>query len=193
MTEFTAFGTAIRIPDWPKGEPPFTSSLNGQEFWQLYQSGYLPKSVVMGACAYYMHMDSLTRDRVFGWFSPNQEIGVFTDGYRQSARLANVRMKTELALLKANGAVGVIIDPGMESIEYELNDTKYVDMLLNYVILGTAVVAHPERQQKHVPPLVCLDLASRSYKSLGSTGDYEGNYWEMAGQNLIDEIDDDEE
>lgn len=193
ITEFTAFGSAIKIPDWPDNEEPFTSALNGQEFWQLYKAGYLPRSVVMGACAYYIHMDRQTRQTLYGWFAPNQEVYSFTEGYRSAVKLANLRMQTELALLKADGAVGVTIDPGIETIEYEINDQSYHDILLNYAILGTAVSAHPEKEQKHESPLLCLNLSTRSWGRLGASSESDGSYWEAAGQNLIDEFDDDDE
>lgn len=193
ITEFTAFGSAIRIPDWPSDEEPFTCALNGQEFWQLYKAGYMPKSVVMGNCAYYIHMDADARKRIYGWFSPNQEVPTFANGYMTAARLAEKRMQVELALLKADGAVGVSIDPGLETIEYELNSTSYTDLFLNYVILGTAVAAHPEKEQKHSAPLLCLDLKNGNYRRLGSSADGDGNYWEMGGANLIDQTDNDDD
>ena len=189
MTEFTAFGTAIKLPNWPAGEEPFTSALNGQEFWLLYKAGYIPRSVVMGVCAYYIHMDYSTRQALYSWFSPNQEVYSFTEGYRMAAKLANVRMQAELAGLKADGAVGVSIDPGQEFIEYELNDVSYTDMLLSYVLLGTAVSAHPEMEQKHTAPLMCLNLSTKSFSALGSSADYDGDYWSMAGANLVDDDD----
>ncbi len=189
VTEFTAFGTAIKIPDWPDGEEPFTSALNGQEFWQLYKDGYLPRSVVMGNCAYYIHMDPNTRNQIYGWFAPNQEVYSFTEGYRNAARSANTRMQQELARLSADGAVGVSVDPGREFVEYEINDVRYTDMLLNYVMIGTAVSAHPNREPNHTAPLVCLDLASKSYRQLGSTAEYENNYWDAADRNLVGEDD----
>lgn len=185
VTEFTAFGSAIKIPDWPDGEEPFTSALNGQEFWQLYKDGYLPRAVVMGNCAYYVHMDPSTRNQIYGWFSPNQEVYSFTEGYRTAAKLANVRMQVELANLHADGAVGVTVDPGREFISYEVNDVHYHDMLLNYVMIGTAVSANPNRTQQHTAPLLVLDLATKTYRNFGSTADEDGDVWEMAGQNLI--------
>ncbi len=192
ITEFTAFGTAISIPDWPKNEEPFTSSLNGQEFWQLYKAGYLPRSLVMGVCCYYMHMDWNTRQTIFGWFAPNQEVSIFSRGYTEAVKRANSRMQTELAAVKADGAVGVSIEPHMQTIEYELNDIRYYDLLLNYVILGTAVSAHPEKEQKHESPLLCLDLRTGSFGRLGSSSK-SGNYWDMAGKELIDELGGEEE
>lgn len=178
LTEFTAFGTAVRLPNWKPGTPVFTSTLNGQEFWQLYRAGYMPHGIVMGACAYYLHMDWNTRRAIYGWFSPNQELPTFTDGYRTAARLADLRLQSDLAEHGASGAVDVIIDPGEETIEYEINDTSYYDILLNYVILGTAVSAHPEMEQKHSAPLLCLNLASKTFGRLGSTNDTDWEYYD---------------
>ncbi|MBX9686008.1 MAG: heavy metal-binding domain-containing protein [Candidatus Obscuribacterales bacterium] len=193
VTEFTAFGSAIKIPGWPVGQEPFTSALNGQEFWQLYRSGYMPLSVVMGTCSYYMHMDYQTRQSIYQWFAPNQELPTFTNGYKQAARMADLRMQSELSLLKADGAVGVSIEPKMETIEYEYNNTSYYDLLLHFTMLGTAVAAHPEREQKHSSPLLVLNLASKSYGRLSSTADYENSYFEPAGTKLIDKLDEDDE
>lgn len=178
LTEFTAYGTAVRLPDWKPGDPVFTSSLNGQEFWQLYRAGYQPHAIVMGACAMYMHMDWNTRRAIYGWFSPNQELPNFTEGYRSAAKLANLRMKEELSRCGADGAVGVVIDPGEEVIEYEINDTSYYDILMNYVVIGTAVSAHPEREQKHPSPLMCLNLSSKTFGRLGSTDDTDWEYYD---------------
>lgn len=190
ITEFTAFGTAIKLPEWPAGEEPFTSALNGQEFWQLYKDGYLPRSLVMGNCAYYIHMDPNTRQQIYGWFSPNQEVYSFTEGFRVASRTANARMQQELARIGADGAVGVSVDPGREFVEYEINDVRYTDMLLNYVMIGTAVSAHPLRDQNHTAPLMCLDLATKSYRRFGSTAEYENNYMGMAGVDLVGGDDD---
>ena len=187
MTEFTAYGTAIKIPGYPEGEPPFTSSLNGQEFWQLYKAGYLPRSIVMGACAYYIHMDQTTRQQLYTWLGTNREVSIFTEGYRHAARVCDWRLRDEILALQADGAVGVSINPGMEIIEYERNDVSYVDMLLNYTIMGTAVSAHPEREQNHQSPLLVLNLASKKYERLGSSADYDGDEWNYAGGNLMDD------
>src|SRR5258708_32872207 len=58
LAEFMAVGTAIkhreggnyRTPD----NRPFTSDLNGQDFWTLMQTGYRPVSLVMGTCVYHV-------------------------------------------------------------------------------------------------------------------------------------------
>lgn len=190
LTEFTAFGTAIRLPGWPQDAEPFTSSLNGQEFWQLYRSGYLPKSLIMGVCAYYMHMDPETRRTLYSWFAPNREVANFTSGYNMAARLANKRLYAEITRVGADGAVGVKIDPGIETIEYEINDTSYHDILLNYVILGTAVSSDPRKEQRHAPPLLCLNLAKGTWGNLSSSSHKDpGSFFEAAGKDLVDQGD----
>ena len=178
LTEFTAFGTAVRLPDWQPSDGTFTSSLNGQEFWQLHKAGYRPHGIVMGSCAMYMHMDWNTRRQIYGWFSPNQEVNTFTDGYYQAVKTARLRLQKDIKAHNAEGAVGVIIDPGQETIEYEINDTSYYDVLLNYVIMGTAVSAHPEKEQQHTPPLLCLNLASKKFGALSSTNAMDDEYFE---------------
>ncbi len=40
MLEYTAIGTAIRLPNTPLPQRPFLSDLSGQEFWTLLQAGY---------------------------------------------------------------------------------------------------------------------------------------------------------
>ena len=81
MTEFTAFGTAIRIPGWTEEESePFTSDLNGQDFWQLYKAGYRPRGLAFGVCSYYVSTDLATQNILYrrGWLTgaaaPNQEV-----------------------------------------------------------------------------------------------------------------------
>jgi hypothetical protein len=132
-------------------------------------------------------MDSVTRQNLYGWFAPNQEVYTFTSGYLHAAKMANSRMLIEIDQLKADGAVGVVVNPGEEVIEYELNDTKYTDLMLNYVVLGTAVSAHPEKEQKHAAPLMMLDLQTKTYRDFGSSASADGNYYEMAGQSLVDD------
>ncbi|MBS1996834.1 MAG: heavy metal-binding domain-containing protein, partial [Cyanobacteria bacterium SZAS LIN-2] len=52
FAQFTAVGTAVRLPDSQMLREaknlPFTSTLSGQEFWQLYESGYWPCGLVIG-------------------------------------------------------------------------------------------------------------------------------------------------
>src|SRR5258708_14204875 len=52
LIEYTAIGTAIRLPDAPLFPRPFLSDLSGQEFWTLLQAGYFPVGLVTGYCSF---------------------------------------------------------------------------------------------------------------------------------------------
>ncbi|BAY09431.1 heavy metal-binding domain-containing protein [Calothrix sp. NIES-2098] len=127
MVEFTAIGTAIRIPNRPPTNKPFTSDLSGQEFWQLRQAGYWPKGLVFGACSYYVHSDRTTRalmnnsawNRLFGQGRRNQELTQFTQGFQDARELAVMRLSAEISQLEAKGAVGMHIEKSEEIITYQ--------------------------------------------------------------------------
>ncbi len=127
MVEFTAIGTAIRIPGQPPTNQPFTSDLSGQEFWQLRQAGYQPKGLVFGACSYYVHSDRTTRNlmnrsiwtQIFGRGRQNQELVQLTQGFQDARELAISRMTAEIEQLGATGAVGMAIEMSEETIVYQ--------------------------------------------------------------------------
>lgn len=198
LTEFTAYGTAIRIPDWPEGKTPFTSSLNGQEFWQLHKAGYEPLGLVMGVCAYYMYTDISTRNAMRNWWggnnNNNQEIELYTQGFYRGRHLAMSRLTMELGELRADGAVDMTIEPHLQEIEYEVNDTRYIDLLLNFVAMGTAVRAVPLKDRGELrKPLLVLNLANGKFGKLGSTADSDGEAFAYQGETLADTLDDDDD
>jgi uncharacterized protein YbjQ (UPF0145 family) len=127
MVEFTAIGTAIRIPGRLATSKPFTSDLSGQEFWQLQQAGYYPKGLVFGACSYYVHSSSTTRmlmnpsawNRLFGQGRRNQELTQFTQGFQDARELALMRLTEDIRQLGAVGAVGMDIQTSEETITYQ--------------------------------------------------------------------------
>jgi len=127
IVEFTAMGTAIRIPNHPSTEKPFTSNLSGQEFWQLRQAGYWPVGLVFGACAYYVHSDRTTRTLMnptiwgilFGRSWRNQEMTQFTQGLQDARELAVMRLTAEISQLDATGVIGIQIDRREEVINYQ--------------------------------------------------------------------------
>ncbi|MDZ8052715.1 MAG: heavy metal-binding domain-containing protein [Aulosira sp. ZfuVER01] len=127
MVEFTAIGTAIRIPNRPPTNKPFTSDLSGQEFWQLRQAGYWPMGLVFGACSYYVHSDRTTRtlmnnsawNRLVGQGRRNQELTQFTQGFQDARELAVMRLSAEISQLSAKGAVGMHIEKSEEIITYQ--------------------------------------------------------------------------
>jgi uncharacterized protein YbjQ (UPF0145 family) len=127
MVEFTAIGTAIKIPNYHSTNKPFTSDLSGQEFWQLRQAGYWPKGLVFGACSYYVHSDRTTRNlmnptlwnRLFGQSRRNQELIQLTQGFQNAREIAIMRLAEEIQQLGAIGAVGMHIEKREEVITYQ--------------------------------------------------------------------------
>src|ERR1700733_12314399 len=64
--EFKAIGTAIRLPGW-KENTVFTTSLNAQDFWRLYQNGYKATKLSIGVSAYYIWTDYSTSSMLYKW------------------------------------------------------------------------------------------------------------------------------
>ncbi|XGV97504.1 MAG: heavy metal-binding domain-containing protein [Leptolyngbya sp. BL-A-14] len=170
--EFTAIGTAIRIPNHDPDPYPFTSDLSGQEFWQLHQAGYYPRGLVLGICSYYVHTDRNTRNMTRGGFwglgsSQNQEITSYTQGFQRARHLATERLTADIRKHGGEGAVGMHIDMGIEDIEYEVNDIKYHDLLAHFVAVGTAIVHDPQlKAGDRKAPLLYYDLADRKVAPL---------------------------
>jgi uncharacterized protein YbjQ (UPF0145 family) len=93
-TEFTAYGTAVRVAGYPRDAEPFTSNLSGQEFWKLHKAGYRPVGVVMGCCSFYVYSDWQTRSQQYGFFgmAPNQEVTKYTQCFYDARELSISRL-----------------------------------------------------------------------------------------------------
>ena len=153
ITEFTAVGTAIRIPGnanrgagvGGREQLPFTSSLSGQEFWQLYESGYWPAGLVMGNSSYYVRGDWLTNNSLdmYGGLI-NQELQQFTEAFSHTRELASKRLTDEIKRLGAQGAVDMDISHHIKPFEFERNERKCLDIVINFFLMGTAVLPRPD-------------------------------------------------
>lgn len=174
LSEFTAIGTAISIPGW-SGEP-FTSALNGQEFWQLYQAGYRPRAMVMGVCSYYIFTDQQTRQMLYTWLGNNnrnnQEVNAYTQGFYRARELAMSRLLQMIRQVQADGVIGVTFTPEVEAIHYESSGNSRHDLVCNFVIEGTAI-SKSGAASKPSPPLLCLNLGTNSFGALGSSADWD--------------------
>jgi uncharacterized protein YbjQ (UPF0145 family) len=109
MAEFIAIGTAIKHREGklhraPNGRP-FTSDLNGQDFWTLMRAGHRPVGMVMGSCVYHVaHRGFLQSMKQAG---QNVELVNFTQALYDARELAMARMQTEAEQVEAEGIVGV--------------------------------------------------------------------------------------
>ncbi|MEU8972299.1 heavy metal-binding domain-containing protein [Streptomyces monashensis] len=115
IAEFIAIGTAVKA-DHPAPGPgggswrnlkgqPFTSDLNGQDFWTLIRAGYAPLGMVMGTCVY--HIAHQRMGQMFSNIGKNVEIEQFTQALYDARELAMARMQHEAEELRAEGIVGV--------------------------------------------------------------------------------------
>lgn len=176
LVEFTAIGTAVKVHGWEKEDlegGPFTSELNGQEFWQLIHAGYRPVNIVFGICTYYINSDYTTRMlTVRGWRAGNQEVHQWTSGFYESRERAIQGLQEDIAEHRADGCVGMSVDCDLEDIEYEINDTTYLDLLITFTAVGSSI---KKMKRPHKPierkPLTVLNLSSKSFVSIGSRTD----------------------
>ncbi len=174
MVEFTAIGTAVRIPNWPD-EEPFVCDLNGQEFWQLYKSGYKPNGIAFGVCSYYIRQDNATRMMMTNWWggnaAQNQELPIYTQGFYDARHEAMDRLSRDVTDLIADGVVGVEVDYDVDHYHYEVNNQRWHDMLIHFVAMGTAIT-----QDSRLPvntaslkPLMVMNLSTNPISSGGGS------------------------
>lgn len=145
LLEYTAIGTAIKLPGKPLTGRPFLSDLSGQEFWTLLQAGYYPAGVVTGYCSYFVALGSRMTQQLQGWWSgwSNQEIGPFTQGTYDARHLAMSRAYDMASKLQAQGIVGMHIENSRQVQEYETDNpqARYLDLYVHFAVLGTAIIS----------------------------------------------------
>ena len=161
LLEYTAIGTAIRLPNTPPPQHPFLSDLSGQEFWTLLQAGYYPAGVVMGYSSYYVSLGSNMTQQLRGWFGSggyNQEVVPFSQALYTARDLGMYRLVNMARRLNAFGVVGMHIDYNRNIEEYETENPSryYLDLFVHFSVIGTAIRA---QKQDHVIPEPKLTLS----------------------------------
>jgi uncharacterized protein YbjQ (UPF0145 family) len=170
LIEYTAIGTAVKLPNTPLPAHPFLSDLSGQEFWTLLQAGYYPAGVVTGYCSYYVALGSRMTQQIQGWWgtgSANQEIRPFTQGLYTARHLAMTRVTSMARKQQALGIVGMHIENNRSVSEYETENPsrKFMDLYVHFAVLGTSIIAV---KKDHVipspkPTLTFTDLRPGRY------------------------------
>jgi uncharacterized protein YbjQ (UPF0145 family) len=130
VVEFTAIGTAIRISNRSLETKPFTSNLNGQDFWKLCQAGYYPRGLVIGVCSYY------SQPRI-AYYNESEE---HTEAMQLAQHIARRRLDQEIDKQNADGAIGVGTGIYIQKIEYEENEEEMCDLLIHCLAVGTAII-----------------------------------------------------
>lgn len=203
LTEFTAIGTAVTVPGCENRGTTFTSDLNGQEFWQLYNAGYSPRELSFGVCSYYVKCDPLTRqmidptlvDFLKGRSSNNQEIVPFTQGFYEARNLAMGRLTSDAVAVRADGMVSMSVDYNVQTIQYAVNNKTFHDLVIHFIATGTSIAKDHERSDASksiaTPKLQLLLASPRSAMDVGIAG---SAYVPPEIQKLIEmsDLDDDE-
>lgn len=166
LLEYTAIGTAIKLPGRPLIAHPFLSDLSGQEFWTLLQAGYYPAGVVTGYCSYYVSLGSNLTQQIQGWGSwnsgSNQEIGPFTQGLYDARHLAMSRATDMAKKQGALGIVGMHIENDRQISEYETDNPqrKFLDLTIHFAVLGTSIISLKKDHTTPAPKqgLAMIDL-----------------------------------
>ncbi|MDI5966577.1 heavy metal-binding domain-containing protein [Streptomyces sp. SL13] len=108
VLEYVSVGTAVRATDnqsyrCPDGRP-FTTPMSGQDFWTLWEHGWLPRRMVLGNCVY--HVAHQTLRQTLAQVGQNAEMPQFTQALYDARELAMARMQYEGQQLGADGIVG---------------------------------------------------------------------------------------
>jgi uncharacterized protein YbjQ (UPF0145 family) len=152
MAEFIAIGTAVRhgsggtMHRGPDGRP-FTSDLNGQDFWTLLSSGHRPLGMVMGSCVYHVGRRGMFQS--ISQMGQNVELTNYTQALYDARELAMERMQAEAEALHAEGIVGVQIHERSHG---------WGSHVIEFFAIGTAITPFGEARDIPDPtPVLSLD------------------------------------
>jgi uncharacterized protein YbjQ (UPF0145 family) len=158
IAEFIAVGTAVRHRGGGNfrnhAGKPFQSDLSGQDFWTLLRAGWRPVGFVMGNCVYYVSPNTVRGPTLAG----NCEVTEYTHAFYDARELAIERLQAEAEDLHAQGIVGVTVEEKEHSwgnaARRDGNAALYTGELLEFFVVGTAVVEMKSDQPIPVPTLV---------------------------------------
>ncbi|MGB6772402.1 MAG: heavy metal-binding domain-containing protein [Candidatus Dormiibacterota bacterium] len=164
MSEFTVLGTAVRRSGAQPPAEPFSSTLTGQDLAKLLSTGYFPVRLVMGASA---QQALAFFGRGFGGYNAwtNNEVAPFSRAMHQAQTAARQRLGLEAGQAGASGVVGVNFTSNV--IEYATGSEAVLGRIVEWVILGTAVMPRPTNVAAPKPTLV-VPLRSRRTVNVGS-------------------------
>ena len=151
VIEFVAVGTAIKASDGnsyrTQAGRPFTSHLSGQDFWTLWQHGWLPRAMVMGTCVY--HVAHLSFRQALQSLGQNMEMVPYSQAVYDAREIAMSRMQYEGRQVGASGVVGV-----------NVSESNWVwgENGIEFFALGTAV-SRVHADATPVVPQMVLPLA----------------------------------
>jgi uncharacterized protein YbjQ (UPF0145 family) len=160
--EFTAVGTAVRVPAPLRTGRVVITDLSAQEYVQLAAEGYRPVGVV-GTTVVMYTASSYSQSIVLGsgnnFFSvagrANQELPDFTQGFYEARETAVLHLSRQAQTLGADGVIGVQFAEHIGEREYDdANENKHHDLIVTIHVLGTAITeGHPRVAR---PPITTI-------------------------------------
>ncbi|MFN8655048.1 MAG: heavy metal-binding domain-containing protein [Candidatus Obscuribacterales bacterium] len=180
QVEFTAIGTAVKIPGHKSNGTPFMSALSAKDFWQLHNAGFVPKGLALGCSVYYAAMDRETRNSMFTFWGNNarvnQEIRLYTQSFYEAREEAMNSLTRDGVEHNADGVIGVTVDETIREQHWEISNVEYIDLLIDFTVMGTTIekIDAPSRTNK--PPLIMIDLATRSQRAIDINFDLPSYY-----------------
>jgi uncharacterized protein YbjQ (UPF0145 family) len=145
--EFTAVGTAVRLPDALRTRNVVVTDLSGQDYVQLATTGARPVGVVGVSTVMYV-ASSVDQSWILSsgnsFFSvagrANQELPDFTRGFYDAREVAIGHLSAQARALGAHGIVGVSIDQHIREREYDdAGENRHHDLIVFVHLLGTAI------------------------------------------------------
>jgi uncharacterized protein YbjQ (UPF0145 family) len=174
LTEFTAIGTAIRVPGRPDTPEPFTSDLTGQEFWKLHQAGYWTVGLCFGICVYYL-LGNFWAQTGTNLFDPSTWANTFrnielegpTRAMDVSRHTAMRRLRDDARLHRAEGVTDMRVDVRTEERSVGSGSSERKDLVLTFMAVGTAIVTDATPVEKPAAKtLTMIDLRAGSTRVL---------------------------
>jgi uncharacterized protein YbjQ (UPF0145 family) len=171
LLEFTAIGTAVRLRSGPAPARPFLSDLSGEDLWTLVQAGYRPLGLAMGFSSYFVF--PYQRPYVTGGFLSgivNQELPAFTQAVYQARHLAMGRLQDDLRQLGAEGITAVRVESERQMGEREVNSTQYLQLKVDFFVMGTAIRREAGAHSIAQPALVLNMTGLRPVRTAAGAG-----------------------
>ena len=162
LIEFAAVGTAVVSEGFEFGDEIFLSSLSGQQFASLVQSGWMPIGITAGSTVTYVMGGMQTMQALSGYRArmQNQELTELAQGVYAARQLTMRHVERQGHELHAAGIVGVQIEQSQHRREIDQNGYKRLDLIVTMHVIGTAV-AQIDEPDEPPPTYIALNIDLR--------------------------------
>lgn len=116
LVHFSVVGTAVRFKGLRQPRHALVSALSADDFYRLWQRGWMPMNMALGYHWHCMPVGYRTRSSTYSWY--NQEVTTVTNKLMETRRHAMERMRQDAAQAgRADGLVGVSVESKIEETE----------------------------------------------------------------------------